>query len=110
MSVRGVGDERSHGTYGVALVAVAGELALATAQLDTRVLVGLAPRLAVVGGHTAGGDRAARDGCVGGSVLRGREAGKGRGGDDDGGVEHCCGMGQSINAWIAQSQREIDRC
>jgi hypothetical protein len=96
--VQGVWDGRSHGTYGVALVAVAGELALTTAELDACVLVGLAPRLAVVRGHTAGRDRAAGDGCVGGGVLRGREAGKGRGGDDDGGVEHCCGIGQSINA------------
>lgn len=79
-------------TYRVALVTVAGELALTTAKLDASVLVSSAPCLLVVLRHGARVDGAARDGCLvlRARVLRRGKAGKGRGGDDEGRVEHCC--------------------
>ena len=79
-------------TYRVASVALACNLALATAKLNARVLVGSAPCLPVVLGHGAGVYRAAGDGCLvlRARVLRRSKAGKSRGGDDESRVEHCC--------------------
>lgn len=75
-------------TYVVARVAVASDLSLATAKINTSVLVRGAPVAAHGLRDVVGGDRAARDRQTGGRVLRGRDAGKGRGGDEKGGVEH----------------------
>ena len=91
-----VQDECAHR---IALVTVAGNLSLATAEFDASVLVGIAPRLLVVQGHRARVDTAARDGgiVIARGVLRRGKAGESRGGDEDGRVEHCCGWGQRIS-------------
>jgi len=66
---------------GITFVAVAGDLALATADVDTGVLLGVAPRLPLVLGDQVGGNRAAGDdGVVG---LGSGKASKSRDGDDD---------------------------
>lgn len=74
----------SWATYRFALVAVARNVALATAEINTSVLVGRAPVVALRLGDGADRDRAAGNGRVRRAVLRRREAGKGRGGDDEG--------------------------
>lgn len=76
------------GNYGVAFVAVAGNLALAAADVNTGVAVGLAPQRALRGVDEVGGDGTARDGGVEGRVLGRGKARKGRGRNDEGGVEH----------------------
>lgn len=84
----------AYATYVVAVVAVAGDLALAAADVDASVGVGLAPQGTLSGVDQGWRDGAARDGGVQvGVVLSRRQAGKGRGGDDESGVEHgcCCG-------------------
>lgn len=85
-------------TYGVALVAVACNLALAATKIDASVLVGIAPRDLLVRGHGAGGDGAARDGGAVGAVLGRGKASKSRGGDDKSRVEHggCLGGYQCL--------------
>ena len=88
-------------TYGIACVSVAGDLALATADVDAGVLLGVAPCLPVVLGNGVDGDGAAGNDSVTAVVALGSgKASKGRDGDDDGGVEHgeLLYVAKSINA------------
>lgn len=76
-------------THSAALIAIAGDLALASAKVNASVLVGVAPFVTLRLGHICDRNRAAGNGSVEGGVLRRGEAGKGRSRDDDGRVEHC---------------------
>lgn len=76
-------------TYGCAGIAVASDLALASADSYTGVLAGLAPVVAFRLWNIRDRNRAAWDGGVEGGVLRIGKAGKGRGCDYESGVEHC---------------------
>lgn len=73
-------------THVSARVAVGGNVALTTAELNAGVFVGIAPGGPGVRRNRVDGNSAAWDGQR--AVLRGGKAGKGRGGNDDCGVEH----------------------
>jgi hypothetical protein len=97
-------------TYVVALVTVAGDLALTAADVDTGVDVGLAPRWLERRVHRASWNRAARNGRVevASRVLRRGEASKGRSRNHDGGVEHggrVCREYRCLSKWLCE--REI---
>jgi predicted RNA-binding Zn-ribbon protein involved in translation (DUF1610 family) len=84
------GNSLGHGdTYGIAVVAVAGNVGLATAHVDASVGVGIAPSRTLCGVDLADGERAARNGCGECGVGLGRrKASKSRSGDDESRVEH----------------------
>lgn len=67
-------------TYGIAGVAVAGDVTLTTAKVDTGVFLGVAPVLPVGLGHIVDGHCAAGDNGV---VLSSGKASKSRGSDDE---------------------------
>ncbi len=93
-------------TYRVA--AIGGRLA--AAEHGARVLLRTTPGQAGVVGDAAGGDV---DGAGGGVVLRAHEAGEGRGGDEEGRVEHA-GAG-AVRGWqlmmgSAGGRRSVSLC
>lgn len=92
-------------SYRVAGVAVAGNVALTTANVDTGVLVGIAVLSALVGGDLVGRDRAAWDGSIKSGVLCGGKASKSRSGKEDGGVEHggMCVQKISMPGWLQEA-------
>lgn len=80
-----VGAKSFNQTYGIACVAVACNVTLATAKVDAGVLLGVTPCLPLAFRHVVDGHCAAGDDGV---VLGSGKASKSRDGDDDGGVEH----------------------
>ena len=75
----------SPSTYSIAVIAVAGDVTLTTAKVDTGVLLGVAPIIPVAFRHVFDGHFAARNDGV---VLSSGKTSKSRNGDDERGVEH----------------------
>lgn len=103
------GRQRRRQTYSFAVVAVGGNLALATAERDAGVALGVAPAVPCVLGDVVDRDLAAGDDGVGEAAVLGRsKASQGRGGDDERRVEHggLC-MEQKVSMPAEVSARSI---